>query len=103
MLGKNSDIQIRQQRRDALREADLVILAGETFCCHVCRDFLFTLYTIANVYDPICFKFEMHISYDHFTIPDNFDLITFKMAVMGWDTTSRDVGLIVPIIIILYM
>lgn len=31
MLGKNSPIHIRQNRRDALKEADLVLLAGKTF------------------------------------------------------------------------
>lgn len=30
MLGKNSPIHIRQNRRDALKEADLVLLAGQT-------------------------------------------------------------------------
>lgn len=30
LLGRQSKIQIRQRRRDALREADLIILAGET-------------------------------------------------------------------------
>lgn len=30
MLGKNSPIHIRQNRRDALKEADLVLLAGKT-------------------------------------------------------------------------
>lgn len=29
MLGRNSPIHIRQNRRDALKEADLVILAGK--------------------------------------------------------------------------
>jgi hypothetical protein len=29
MLGRNSPLHIRQQRRDALKEADLVILAGK--------------------------------------------------------------------------
>ena len=28
LLGRNSPIQIRQRRRDALKEADLIILAG---------------------------------------------------------------------------
>lgn len=28
LLGRNSDLHIRQRRRDALKEADLVILAG---------------------------------------------------------------------------
>lgn len=31
MLGKNSPIHIRQNRRDALKEADLVLLAGNSF------------------------------------------------------------------------
>ena len=31
LLGRHSEIQVRQQRRDALREADLVILAGRWF------------------------------------------------------------------------
>lgn len=31
MLGKNSPIHIRQNRRDALKEADLVLLAGNDF------------------------------------------------------------------------
>lgn len=31
MLGKSSPIHIRQNRRDALKEADLVLLAGNTF------------------------------------------------------------------------
>ena len=30
LLGRNSPIHIRQQRRDALKEADLVILAGNS-------------------------------------------------------------------------
>ena len=29
LLGKNSKLHIRQRRRDALKEADVVILAGE--------------------------------------------------------------------------
>ena len=29
LLGRNSNLHIRQRRRDALKEADLVILAGE--------------------------------------------------------------------------
>jgi acetolactate synthase-like protein len=29
MLGKNSPIHIRQRRRDALKEADVVVLAGK--------------------------------------------------------------------------
>ena len=29
LLGRNSNFHIRQRRRDALKEADLVILAGE--------------------------------------------------------------------------
>ena len=28
LLGRRSEIQVRQQRRDALKEADVVILAG---------------------------------------------------------------------------
>ena len=28
LLGRNSNLHIRQRRRDALKEADLVILAG---------------------------------------------------------------------------
>ena len=31
MLGKNSPIHIRQNRRDALKEADVVLLAGQSF------------------------------------------------------------------------
>lgn len=31
MLGKSSPIHIRQNRRDALKEADLVLLAGNAF------------------------------------------------------------------------
>lgn len=31
MLGKDSPIHIRQNRRDALKEADLVLLAGHTY------------------------------------------------------------------------
>ena len=30
LLGRNSNLHIRQRRRDALKEADLVILAGKT-------------------------------------------------------------------------
>lgn len=30
LLGRNSNLHIRQRRRDALKEADLVILAGDT-------------------------------------------------------------------------
>lgn len=30
MLGKDSPIHIRQNRRDALKEADLVLLAGQS-------------------------------------------------------------------------
>ena len=29
LLGRNSNLHVRQRRRDALKEADLVILAGE--------------------------------------------------------------------------
>lgn len=29
LLGRNSSIQARQKRRDALKEADVVVLAGE--------------------------------------------------------------------------
>lgn len=31
MLGKNSPIHIRQNRRDALKDADLVLLAGQIY------------------------------------------------------------------------
>ena len=31
MLGKDSPIHIRQNRRDALKEADVVLLAGQSF------------------------------------------------------------------------
>jgi len=33
LLGRNSSIQFRHCRRDALKEADLVILAGESVAC----------------------------------------------------------------------
>ncbi|MEQ2223470.1 hypothetical protein ILYODFUR_037101 [Ilyodon furcidens] len=35
MLGKDSPIHIRQNRRDALKEADLVLLAGEGYICTI--------------------------------------------------------------------
>ena len=33
LLGKNSPLHIRQRRRDALKEADLVVLAGTAIHC----------------------------------------------------------------------
>lgn len=31
LLGLNCDIQMRQNRKEALRDADVIILAGNTF------------------------------------------------------------------------
>lgn len=45
MLGKNSPIHIRQNRRDALKEADLVLLAGNAFSYWFVRNHSFkTIY-----------------------------------------------------------
>jgi len=50
LLGRNSNLHIRQRRRDALKEADLVILAGmvplvviKKYCNKKMCDFVFML------------------------------------------------------------
>ena len=40
LLGRNSPLHIRQRRRDALKEADVVILAGEGKPRHFCSLYL---------------------------------------------------------------
>lgn len=48
MLGKDSPIHIRQNRRDALKEADLVLLAGQTYSLTVLILYINTAKTSFN-------------------------------------------------------
>ena len=58
LLGRNSPIHIRQRRRDALKEADVVILAG---MCVSTLDIFISLRSISlaclfNFWKPTCFR-----------------------------------------------
>lgn len=63
MLGKNSPLHIRQNRRDALKDADLVLLAGgkqrqllySSNMCRICVVFI-SLYVLESLGILVNFK-----------------------------------------------
>lgn len=58
LLGKNSPIHIRQNRRDALKDADLVLLAGQTHCLNsVSRQHSYRLPRIPREILTLCVVF----------------------------------------------
>lgn len=65
LLGRNSNLHVRQRRRDALKEADLVILAGEAdsnfiFFRNPCSILTYNLIEIPPCLGTVC---DFRLSY----------------------------------------